>query len=98
MKKKKKTSIMECPAYADERSRRDQRVARALLVAQNGMQPGNSMDPGEFDALSSYERMLRILGKRMKLVKIDEALDRACRKYLVKAWHKRVVIQEEWIL
>lgn len=90
--------LMECPAYAGERSRRDQRVARVLLAAQNGRQPGNSMHPGEFDALSSYERMLRILGKRMKLVKIDEALDRACRKYLVKAWDKRAVIQKEWVL
>ena len=74
--------LMECPAYSNERSRRDQRVTGALLAAQNGRRPGESIDPGEFDALSSYERMLRILGKRMNLVKIDEALDRACRKCL----------------
>ncbi len=38
------------------------------------------------------DKMLRILGKKMDLVKTDEALDRACRKYLVKAWEERKVI------
>ena len=49
-----------------------------------------------FDSLSSYDRMLRILGKNMDLVKMEEAIDRACCKYLVKAWEERKVIPEQW--
>ena len=54
---------------------RDQRVHRALSAAQRGVEPGLVMNSGEFDSLSSYDRMLRILGKRMDLVKTEEAID-----------------------
>ncbi len=32
----------------------------------------------------------------MDFVKTEEAIDRACRKYLVKAWEERKVIHEQW--
>ena len=88
--------LMECSAYHHLRNRRDQRVHRALSAAQRGVEPGSVMNSGEFDSLSSYDRMLRILGKRMDFVKTEEAIDRACRKYLVKAWEERKVIHEQW--
>ena len=88
--------LMECPAYHHLRNRRDQRVHRALSAAQRGVEPGLVMNSGEFDSLSSYDRMLRILGKRMDFVKTEEAIDRACRKYLVRAWEERKVIHEQW--
>ena len=43
------------------------------------------MNSGEFDSLSSYDRMLRILGKRMDLVKTEETIDR----FVVIIWSKR---------
>ena len=75
---------MECLAYHNLRNQKDQRVHRALNAAQRGVEPGLVMSSGEFDSPSSYDRMLQILRKRMDLVKTDEALDRACRKYLLK--------------
>ena len=66
------------------------------MLAQRRVEPGSVMSPGEFDSLSSYDRMLRLLGKRMELVKMDEAIHRVCRKYLVKAWEERKVIHEQW--
>ena len=53
------------------------------------------MNSSECDLLSSYDKMLRILGKRMDLVKTEEAIDRACCRYLVKAWEERKVIHEQ---
>ena len=64
------------------------------MLHRGGLNQG--LNSGEFDSLSSYDRMLRILGKRMDFVKTEEAIDRACRKYLVRAWEERKVIHEQW--
>ncbi len=43
-------------------------------AAQRGVEPGSVMSPGEFDSVSSYDRMLPILGKKMDLVKTDASV------------------------
>jgi hypothetical protein len=81
--------IMECPAYTNERNALNEKVIRALIVAQIGKTPGSTLDAGTFEALNDNERLLFFLGKRTDLPKTDLAIDRACRKYLKKAWEIR---------
>ena len=76
--------IMECPAYSTPRVRL---LAEAQLACNRA--PGVQQD---FETTPAKDQMAVLLGKRIGAPKCEDRLDRACKRFLRKAWNLRAPV------
>jgi len=72
---------MECPVYSAPRARL---LSEAQLAWTRA--PGLQTD---FEAVPAQDQMAVLLGKRFGAPKCEDRLDRACKRFLRKAWNLR---------
>ena len=76
--------VMECPAYSTPRARL---ISEAQLAWTRA--PGLY---GEFETAPSRHQLAVLLGKRIGAPECEDRLDRACKRYLRKAWNLRAPV------